>query len=245
MARSMIRFTVASLALLAVGGMSQTAVAGPTWPEDPPDAGSLPGTAQIPFPLGGGPLTMISGRLSGPTPTPGLRGPGDFEDMYLIQVTDPLLFFASTDPADGGFADFNTELFLFTGPDHPDGPGLGMFANDDNPGALNNESRITGSVTDGSITPAFLPGLHYYLAVTGFVDTPTSGGLSIFDQALPTEISGPDGPGGFGVIDGWSKPGEFGDYQIVLEGVSFPKPSPGAGALFVFGAVFGASRRRR
>jgi|GEM_PF-594445 len=243
MSHSKNRVAAVPLALLAVGCTFQAVVAGPTWPELPPDAGSLLPGAQVP--VGVGPIARIFGTLGGPA-GPVARGIGDFEDMYLIKITDPVLFFASTDPADGGSANFNTELFLFTGPDHPDGPGLGMFANDDNPGAPNNESRITGLVTDSSLPPALLPGLHYYLAITGFSDVPLGGGVNIFNQSIPTELSGPDGPGGLNPINNWSGPGEFGDYEISLRGVEFPMiPSPGAGVLLAVGLSLGSSRRRR
>lgn len=241
MTRSKNLVAAGPLALLAVCCLSLPALAGPTWPEGP-DAGSFTSVAQIP--IGIGSLGLIIGNLTGPSPTPGFRGPGDFEDMYLIKITDPLVFCASTDPADGGLATFNTELFLFTGPKHPDGPGLGMFANDDNPGAANNESRITGFVTDASLGPAFIAGLDYYLAITGFSDVPQAGGLNIFNQALTTEISGPDGLGGAFPINNWSGPGQFGDYEIALCGVEFV-PSPGTGALFAIGLTFGSIRRRR
>jgi len=207
-----------SLALLAVGVISHTAFAGPTWPEGP-EAGALPGTSQ--HVNTAGPVAMIFGTLGGPSPAPiSARGiTGDFQDMYLIKIVDPIIFMASTDPNFGGFSDFDTQLFLFTGPDHPDGPGLGMFANDESPGAAGGESRIDNNVNDGSFPPTLTANVHYFLAISGFDSDPGSVDGAIFNQANALERSGPDGLGGLAQINGWLNNGDFGDYVIALAGV--------------------------
>jgi hypothetical protein len=210
----------ASMAMLSIGMLLRSpAMAGPTWPEGP-EAGPLPGTAQKVN--ASGPVAFIFGSLEGPSPAPiaGRGLTGDFQDMYLIKVNDPLAFMAATDPAFNGFAEFNTQLFLFTGPDHPDGPGLGVFANDDSPMVLFGESRLGNGVTDGVQHPALLSGVHYYLAISGFGSDPVSPIGPIFNLAMPEERSGPDGIGGPFPITGWTGGGDFGGYTIALQGVT-------------------------
>lgn len=209
----------ASMALLSIGMLSGSpAMAGPTWPEGP-EAGSLPGMAQKVNAVG--PVAFIFGSLGGPSPAPiaGRGVTGDFQDMYLIKVADPPAFMAATDPFFNGFADFDTQLFLFTGPDHPDGPGKGVFANDDSPMAPLGESHLGNDVTDGIQHPALLPDVHYYLAISGQGSDPVSPVGPIFNLGVPFEQSGPDGIGGPFPISGWSSGGDFGDYAIALQGV--------------------------
>jgi len=205
-------------AVIAAGLWASPALSGPTWPEGP-EAGALPGSAQKVY--GPGAIFLIVGDLSGPSPAPvadrGLTG--DFQDMYLIKIVDPVSFLAATDPNFDGFADFDTQLFLFTGPDHPDGPGLGVFGNDDSPSAPGGQSLITNNVDDGSTPPPLVGGVHYYLAISGAGSDPVSAGGAIFNLALPNERSGPDGPGGGMPIQAWSGPGDFGSYGISLQGV--------------------------
>jgi len=241
------------LAIILVGAisLSQAAIAGPTWPEGPGCGPFGTGNCLLPYhaqvPDGTGQLARITGSLDGLSEIVGTGGfAANFEDVFLIKITDPALFAASTSPSSNGSASFNSQLFLFTGPDHPDGPGLGMFANDDEAGSLAGESRITGGATDGSSSPAFIPGLHYMLGISGMNNVPESDGGSIFTNSLTTEISGPDGPGGGNAISGWSGSGEFGTYQITLLGTEFATiPSPSTIALFVTGMAFGSKRRRR
>ncbi len=213
--------TIGSLLLAMIAGVfSMPASAGPTWPEGP-EAGPLPDSSQKIN--GAGPILAISGSLGGP-PIPGpliARGlGGDFQDMYLVRIDDPSVFRASTDPDLDGFADFDTQLFLFTGPDHPDGPGLGIFANDESPSATGGESFINGNVNDGSMPPQLIANVHYFLAISGFDSDPGNAGGAIFNQALPEERSGPDGAGGMAPIENWNSNGDFGLYQISLQGVA-------------------------
>ncbi len=205
-------------AAIAAGLVVTIAQAGPTWPEGP-DAGELPFSAQKVN--GPTPIFMIDGTLGGPMPAPaGARGiPGDFQDMFLIKIADPIGFVATTDPNGDGFADFDSQLFLFTGPDHPDGPGLGMFGNDNIPMLMSGESLINNNVDDGSMPPQLIGGLHYFLAISGFDSDPLSASGPIFNQAVRDERSGPDGMGGLDPIGGWTSAGDHGDYGIALQGV--------------------------
>src|SRR5262245_46347113 len=75
------------------GGIASLMVAaaaygGPDWVEGN-DAGALPGSSQ--GTSGGTLLNKISGTLTGPSGQLGVGG-GDFQDMYLIKITDPLHF---------------------------------------------------------------------------------------------------------------------------------------------------------
>ncbi len=211
--------------------LRSTALAGPEWPELG-DAGNLPGTAQTPF--GSGQINKIIGNLDG---NGGFPGPGgDFQDMYAIWIDDPALFSASTSADLGGFADFDTQLFLFQA------DGRGALAND------NSSSLVTGSTllpaaTDGSGFVLSGAGL-YYLAISGFDSDPLGGSEFIFDQVDPSEISGPDGIGGSLPITDWSPlAGEIGHYEITLTGVR-GVPAPGAAALLALAGMCGRRRRR-
>ncbi len=218
---------------LAIG---VAAHAGPVWQEIPDgggDAGALPVDAQVVG--GGGALMRIDGSLDGMS----LRGGmGDFQDMYLICVNEPALFKATTVVSGGGSATFDTQLFLF----HMSG--MGLLAND-NEGSATMQSTLLPAATDGSGAVLTTPGL-YLLAISGFNSDPLSfGGVSpIFDQVSPTEISGPDGAGGSGMITAWSGPGAIGTYSIFLEGVK-RVPGPGAPVAGLFAMALIASRRRR
>ena len=127
----MYRMSSICVALVMTCALVSTA-SGQVWVEVG-DAGSLPFDAQ-PI-IGCGPLSGIAGAT----------GPGDFEDMYLIQISDPDLFAASTSNAiNGGSASFNTQLWLF------DLNGLGIAGNDDclfDPGMGQEQRQIgdTGS----------------------------------------------------------------------------------------------------
>ena len=197
-----------SLAIALAFGAS--AFAGPEWMEMG-ESGSVPGNAQAT--TGNGALAKISGTLSGPGAGPKLGAPGatgDFQDMYLIKIVDPLNFRATTLPGLNGGAEFDAQLFLFT----PDG--LGLVANLDatagttDPLLLPDANDGTGAIIDA-------PGL-YLLAISGFPSFPRSINGPIFEFDLFQETSGPDGNGGSQPIIGWNGPGQFGQYEIALTG---------------------------
>lgn len=199
--------------------LSCSAFAGPEWPETG-DAGSIPATAQ---PVAGiGPLQSIKGALAMP-----LTGPGDFEDMYLIKISDPANFcaktvinpitccgepFPVTQPTN-----FNTQLWIFKT------DGRGLLGNDDDP-ADPPRSRLGNAANDASGAAITTAGL-YYIAITGGPgNDPQSSTGPIFNQALVTEVSGPDGAGGANPIIGWTGGGPASQYQILLCGASFVEP---------------------
>lgn len=190
--------------------MGATASAGPEWMEMG-EAGSLPGNAQ-PVSGSGGPVTVISGRLSGAGLGP--AGVGDFQDMYLIKIEDVNAFRASTLIEFDGFAEFDAQLFLF----QPDGPdAFARLANQDATVGTTDPLLLPFS-TDGTGVQLSGPGL-YYLAISGQPSAPLSMSGPMFQFDLTTEVSGPDGNGGFDPVDGWTGPGETGVYEIGLRGV--------------------------
>lgn len=228
---SMVRI-VPVVAFAFACAVGSTAVAGPDWVEGDNDAGSFFFSAQAT--LGAGALTSISGKLSA---FPSLHGGGeDFEDIFLITITDPANFSITISNAT-----FNAQLFLF----HITLPGqlLGLLANDDT--IFGQTPVLTSMSTDGSGAQLTAPG-QYALAIAGAGRFPVSNTGAIFNFASPTEISGPDGPGGFNPLSDWSGIGEVGEYGIELEGVGFyDLPAPGVLGLLALAGVGGGRRRRR
>jgi hypothetical protein len=195
------------------------AAGGPVWQEmkdGGADAGGLAEDAQATE--GGGKLERIEGQ----TADPGFAG-GDFEDMYLIRVCDPLSFLASTALVDGGGANFDTQLWLLKREVAPLAA-IGLLGNDDRTIA-GFRSRLLPVATDLSGASLIMegPGV-YFLAISGFPNVPQALGLDIYMILPPgTEISGPDGPGGLAPLSNWDSQGSTatGAYMIVLDGVSY------------------------
>ena len=209
------------------------------------DAGSLPAGAQTT--MGMGMMTGINGSM-GMT----LLAGGDFEDMYLINIVDPMNFRATTDPLDGdlmnGDANFNTQLWLFQfNPADPPNA-LGIVGNNDHPVTMSQFSLLLPDPTDGFPGGGVMAAGLYYLAITRFDNNPVGAGGEIFafDPMDPFEISGPDGPGGADPIIGWTgDKGKFdGDYRMALQGVEYV-PAPGALGLLVLAGLTLRRRRRR
>jgi hypothetical protein len=188
------------------------------------DAGSLPADAQSCTTPGGGPLKSIKGQLAGLAQ----NGLPDTEDMYLILIDNPAIFCARTvlpnqqaaDCCGGNYpalqgTNFNTQIWLFKFDES------GLLGNDDNP-ADPPRSLIGNAANDASGAMVTTPGL-YYLAVSGGPgNDPQSAAGAMFNQALVTEVSGPDGPGGGNnTITSWAGGGPFGEYEILLCGVSY------------------------
>jgi hypothetical protein len=194
------------------------ALAGPSWVEPPcpgGDAGSTGGTAQST--TGSGTLGGISGTLCGAQNV--AAGQDDFEDVYRIRICDPKKF--SARPA----ANFNAQVWLFTD------DGRGLLGNDDQ-SETNLEARVFSPAGDGTNQAIPAPGI-YLLAISGSNNDPLSMGELIFAQGSNTEVSGPDGSGGEGVLEGWSGPGEFGEYVIIIEGAALLGDDCGAPQLGV------------
>jgi hypothetical protein len=239
-----------ALKIMTAVAIALTALATPARGQDfceDGDAGSLPGSSQAVTGIGA--AHRIHGTTSSTGPIP------DLEDMYLINIVDPLGFSATVTTDDPG-TDHAAQLWLFAG------RSLASFPADI--GLLGSNGRdlpfigaeIGNQSTDGTMINLTEAGL-YYVAISGQDMVPggdgrrpQSVGLDIFQFGAMSEVSGPDGPGGFlgggtGVIDGWGGEGETGSYTINLTGVEFlpPVPTPGAVALLALAAM--RPRRRR
>jgi hypothetical protein len=222
----------ASLFVTAAAGLSfcGTAQAGPDWVERG-DAGSVLGGAQLT--LGEGSIRTIQGTLSG-----ALLGPGaDFEDMFIISIAEPATFSFTT-----ANANFNSTMYLLNITQGNEAFGL-LGADDvgESSGAI-----LTGVATDGSGAQVTNPGL-YALVVTFSGNRCQSRTGNIFRFDTPTEITGPDGPGGTNPHEGWANEGSFsgGEYIIDVVGVEFAEvPAPGGVMLAGIAGLIAARRRR-
>ncbi len=226
-----VRRCARSTGLLVVLGLSTVTYGiGPDWVEVG-DAGSdLPGAQYPQRPQGVTFLGSIAGQL-----TVGV-GVADYEDLYVFNVTDPMTF--SIMPAS---ADFNAVLYLFN--ITVNGEALGLLANDDR-SEEDMLPRLVAMSDDGTGVQISRPG-DYVLAVTGAGRVPVSRTGPIFALESPTEISGPDGPGGLNPLSGWTGEGEQGSYRFVLTSGDFPvTPAPGAAGVLVIGAMALGRRRR-
>lgn len=224
--------------LAALGGVAGWAspAAATDWLEprdNDRDAGEYSAFAQVPEGLGE--LESITGRLDGGFADGGGFGapPGvpDYQDLFMIKIAIPSRFSARTVPF--GFEDINTELFLFSV------DGFGLLQND-NLDPTSTFSQLVSMSSDGTFNLT-TPGL-YVIGVAGFGNVPMSIGGAIFSRVLPTELSGPDGPGGALVHDRWITNEIEGRYVIELTGVEYV-PGPGAGVVLGLGMM--ARRRRR
>jgi hypothetical protein len=225
--RGMLRVAALMWVMSVILAVSQVS-AGPCFIEPGgTDAGSLPTTA-MPT-TGVGTIQCIRGKWAAPAETP-----GDFEDMYIIFINDPLNFCAKTvissDMTDccGGpwtpsmqySTNFNTQLWVFRSNGH------GALANDDRfpivPPGLSGMGHLSN---DGSGEAITTPGI-YYIAISGGPnrDPVDHLGQLIFNQASTTEVSGPDGLGGLAMnpIANWTGSGATNvQYEIVLCGAQF------------------------
>ncbi len=202
--------------ILGVACWGQAVVAGPQWVEGTSgvaDAGSTLVTAEeILPPPGITSLTVISGSL---TPVRGV-GP-DLADMYVFRINEPMVFSASTREEDGGFTEFDPNLWLFRVVEMEPRQAFGLLGNRDE-GAAGTAASFLGRVAnDGTGAAVMNPGV-YALAITGGDHSPVSAGGPIFQFLNDGEVSGPDGPGGGQPQTGFAGPGETGDYVIILSG---------------------------
>ncbi|MEN3000795.1 MAG: hypothetical protein ABDI19_03005 [Armatimonadota bacterium] len=179
------------ISTLTIGALAQT------WTEQG-DAGDLPTTAQI-----------ISSPGATPCRTPVTRIQGFLSardaDMYVICITDPDNFAASTVNLVG----FDTQLFLFRC------DGVGVVHNDDTGVLL--QSTINNS--PGCIPS---PGV-YLLAITRYnLDPADVLGQLLWNDAPFNQIRCPDGPGRDNPMATWTGASlEGGLYTIALQGAYF------------------------
>lgn len=170
------------------------------------DAGKLPGSAQV-IAAGTGALTRINGNFNDPTEA---LGAGNDKDMYLINISSPTTFSATTV---GGSTD-DTQLFLLKA----DGRGV----------AHNDDSAATAQSTLTSLFTSTLPAGNYYLCVTTYNRDPVSGGGLIWNNTPFSTERAPDGPGAASPISGWQGESAFAPtpaaYSIFLTGCSYVTP---------------------
>ncbi len=212
------------------------------------DAGNAPiGTAQVTN--GVGALTSITGEID-------WFNDGDHVDTYMIKVTDPSTFYASTNPAqsgafiDDGGAEDDSRLFLF------DTAGNLVSANDDAPVGLGGslESYLSDPTTFTGAGGATLnspgsvvAGNLYMLAVTYYENTVLDAGLNPiadFDADFDA-LHGVDPA--FGGNDAWADPGDLDDswtYSVSLRGAMYAIPEPATLSLLAFGGLALMRRRR-
>ena len=111
---------------------------------------------------------------------------------------------------------------------------------------LVDRSRLTSFSNDGSGARVLNPGV-YALAISYGNRRPVSenGQIFSFGEDL-TEISGPDGPGGFLPHNGWIGQGGAGVYSVGITGATFVDvPTPGVASLGLIAVGVAAGRRRR
>jgi hypothetical protein len=167
------------------------------------DAGDLPATAQ---------LVTLPDQTPCQSPVTRVRGDNgaDDVDMYVICITDPANFVAST----VGTTTWDTQLWLFRC------DGTGVVHNDDNPDATTGlQSRIdnrTNCIQQGGI---------YLLAISRWNrDAVDANGNLLWssDTTLLRGVRCPDGPGAANAIAGWtSSTTAGGRYVISLQGAYF------------------------
>ncbi len=216
---------VAASALILPG---EPAFAGPDWVEHG-DAGSTLSTAQQT--LGAGPIFSISGSLGG-----GAGLVGDYEDMFLVRVSDPVSFSMTVTGAT-----FDAQIFVFNVT--LAGEAFGLLANDNT--ISGNQPHVGPLANDGTGAALKFPGV-YAIAISGAGRVPVSLNGPIFNFISPTEISGPDGPGGINPHIGWTGEGQTGGYDITVTGVTFyDVPAPGSSTLLLAAAIAAGRRRRR
>lgn len=186
------------------------------------DVGQLPGTAAD---LTGLAVDRILGTME-------LGG----ADMFKIYIADPAAFSASTlNPG----TSFDTRLQLF------DGFGMGVYANDDGPTAWGTRSLLPAG---HALSPTAAG--TYFLAVSHWINEPSSVGGDIFAASTSAAVMGPTGPGGDSPITGWVGGGWGGTYEITLTGAGIAPttaivPVPGAALLVCVGVGVSRSMLRR
>lgn len=218
--------------------LAQPALAGPDWDEPTStDAGNSASTAQVITTDGS--ISTIRGKLGGS----GLLA-GDFQDLFVVKITDPGAFSISTLSADGGFTTFNPMLFVFRyGGSGDDAKARAILGNDDF-FAGSNAARVESRANDGSGAAITEAGL-YIIGISAFASVPTNSfGEPLFGSNLftPGVIAGPAGGLNDLTLGGWTDATEGGEYIIRITGAA-GVPAPGALAVLALAGL--AGRRRR
>ncbi|GIV09161.1 MAG: hypothetical protein KatS3mg019_1252 [Fimbriimonadales bacterium] len=168
------------------------------------DAGDLPATAQ---------LVTLPDQTPCSSPVNRIRGDlgADDVDMYVICITDPSSFVAST----VGGASWDTQLWLFRC------DGTGVVLNDDAVGETVAQSRIDNSAN--CITEAGV----YLLAISRYDrDAVNESGQLLWNNSPFRSLRCADGPGASNPIAGWTgTTSAAGRYIITLQGAYFVSDS--------------------
>ncbi len=166
------------------------------------DAGDLPSNAQNVYAPNRTPCQDPVSRITGNRATTGDA------DMYVICITDPASFVASS--AGSGF---DTQLWLFRC------DGTGIVHNDDYSGLQSQIDNTTSCLTG-------LQAGTYLLAITGYNQDPVdSNGNLLWNDTPFGTIRCPDGPGAANPMVGWTGTGGSGTYRITLTGAYFVSDS--------------------
>ena len=219
-------------ALVGAIGVSLAASVHATTFTESGDAGQTVATAQMTS-TGAGSLTDIFGSLASSLDA----------DLYLIRITNPATFSATTVNAIGGTLD--TQLFLLSAAGAP------LFVNDDDAGGLSVLSTLPSSSGFGALAS----GLYILgVAMSGY-DPVNINNQLLFATGLPTSVRGaasglsPAVLGGF--FDSTFGP-DLGTYDIQLTGataaaVTTPIPEPSIELMLLAGGALSAfvARRRR
>jgi hypothetical protein len=191
------------------------------------DAGQTQATAQNTT-GGSGLLTNIRGSLLS----------SHDADLFVIYISNPGAFSASTVNATGGFLD--TQLFLLTLAGAP------IMLNDDAAGGFSLLSTLPAGSASGLAAGFYILGI----SMSGYDPTNAVNQL-LFASGLSTDLRGPASGLQPGVLGGFFDSTFFndhGNYDIVLTGARAAIPEPGTGALVLLGiaiCAFATSRRRR
>jgi len=164
------------------------------------DAGDLPATAQ---------LVTLPDQTPCQSPVTRIRGDNgtDDVDMYVICITDPANFVAST----VGTTTWDTQLWLFRC------DGTGVVHNDDAVGTTVTQSRIDNS------TNCIQQGGIYLLAISRYNrDAVDATGNRLWNDSPFRSLRCADGPGAANPIAGWTGTTSAGGrYVISLQGAYF------------------------
>ena len=196
---------------------SNDSFVGPNWEEclgdpDPEcDAGNTIQSAQSVREDASGEIRQVSGVTRGSSGfLPGVEG--DWQDIYQIFISNPANFQATTLVNNGGFAEFDSMLWLFSN------KGTALLGND-NAGQGEPASILLNESSNGDINLQDIgPGI-YYIAISGFDSTPISENFQeMFPFPIPDgQVSGPTQDGFVTPLGGWfpeTTPLEHGDYII-------------------------------
>lgn len=232
---NLFRFTSLALVPLSLGGI---AFAGPDWDQDlQTDANQTAATAQV-ITAPPSPILSITGRLNGY----GVAG-GDFVDMYQFELGSDLLLSISTAGGNlGGYANFDSQLFLFRKKGgNGSNPRASALKGNDNAWAGARGSRI-GEIESIASNAVFLKKGVYYIAITGFGSAAYADDGSFIWPQLGTP--GATMNGNDRLLNNWTGQGAVGEYMIRIQSLSGAAiPAPGALALLGLGAL--ATHRRR